>query len=52
MVGVIPMRFNDFDFLVEFVKEDASNYEYEGQSISEITASDSKLIPPVGFFKY
>ncbi len=43
MQGVILMSFNDGTYLVEFVKEDATNYDYEGQDTFLIKDSDFKI---------
>ncbi|MBL7901129.1 MAG: hypothetical protein JNK73_03970 [Bacteroidia bacterium] len=39
MKGVILEKYDDKNFLVEFVKKDGTNFEYEGESFFTIDSS-------------
>jgi hypothetical protein len=45
MQGVILMKYSEHAFEVEFVKEDGTNYEYNGQSTFTLKADEIHLVP-------
>ena len=44
MVGTIMLKYSDEDFEVEFVKEDATNFEYGDQSTFWLKEEQLELI--------
>jgi hypothetical protein len=50
MLGVILIKYDQKNFEVEFVKEDGSNYEYNGQSTFTINISDINLLVNLNLF--